>query len=80
VDTGETNDEIVTESPNRVVGAPRRYFRERMVCKVWNLCREEVTNQTLVYLDLVFVHSHQSECLTTSRRVSVEGCHQRADL
>jgi len=56
VDAGKPLDELVTESPDRVVCSPRLDLHEGTVGDIGHLGREEMTDEFLVHLDFIVVH------------------------
>ena len=56
MDAGKTHDEIVTQSPDRIVGAPRLDDRERQIRELRHLRHQKATQQGVIDGDLLLVH------------------------
>ena len=56
LDARQTHDQVVTESPDRVVGPPRLGRIQRQVGESRQLCREKSADQRLVDFDLAAMH------------------------
>jgi hypothetical protein len=74
VDTGESDDEVVAEPPDGVVGSPRFQPHEWPVGQARHLGCQQPANERLVDDDLVVVHAngHGLEFHRLHRAASIE--------
>jgi hypothetical protein len=59
MDARETDDKLGAEPPDGVVSAPRLNDHKGQISKVWHLRTKEISDDLLVYLNLVFVHANR---------------------
>lgn len=72
VDARKTHYEVITQTPDRVVGAPRLNHAQGQVGEARQLCRQEVADERLVHLDFVVVHAYRHVSSFTDLRRRVE--------